>query len=266
MNSLFASETWLASDSYVTPEDDLARQGFDPTRFDMGRACLITFSSSLFRHMLQRFPQAEEDIPWPFETTPLRVCLTPSGQRFGLHFPSYGSTRIANSLEQLRACGYTYVLGLGLGGALQPYIQVGDIVLLEGAVRGDGASRYYAPAEFPAVADFTLVEMLATTLRRHGLPFHLGLSFSIDALYREAPSLIERLRALDVLIIDLESSAFLTVARRLGMKACWAGVVSDRLVGDKHEGSIHTDHIVDTLARLGEYMVGVIEEQGQSQR
>ncbi len=259
MNSILTGDTWAHSQRYVTPEDDLAHHGFDPSAFDLGEACLITFSSSLFRHLLARFPQVEEDIPWPYETTPLRVCLTPSGRRFGLHFPSYGCTRIANSLEQLRACGYTYIFGLGLGGALQPHLHVGDIVLLEGAVRGDGASRYYAPAEYPAIADFTLVERLATILRQHDQPFHLGLSFSIDALYRETAPLIERLRTLGVLLIDLESSAFLTIARRLGLKACWAGVVSDRLVDEKHEGNVHAEHIIDRLTRLGDYMVEAMD-------
>ena len=68
-----------------------------------------------------------------------------------------------------------------------------------------------------------------------------------------------RLRTLGVLPIDLESSASLTIARRLGLRACWAGVVSDRLVDERHEGNIHAEHIIDRLTRLGEYMVEAMD-------
>ncbi len=225
----------------------------------MGTACLVTFSSSLFAKMLKRVSVVEDGFRWPYETTPLKICATPSGKRFGVHFPSYGGTRIANSLEQLAACGYRYVLGLGLGGTLRDDVEIGDTVLLEGAVRGDGVSGYYAPIEFPAVADAELTRKLSEVLEANGEKFHLGVSFGTDALYRETEGLIDRLRRLGVLTIDLESSAFLTVGRRLGLRCCWAGVVSDRLVETAHEGNIHPEHVADRLLQLGDYLLQVIE-------
>ena len=77
--------------------------------------------------------------------------------------------------------------------------------------------------------------------------YHIGLTFGTDALYREEESLISRLKELKVLSIDLESSAFFTVGRRLELKCCWAGVVSDRVVRLKHEGNIHSEHIMEKL-------------------
>jgi uridine phosphorylase len=48
------------------------------------------------------------------------------------------------------------VFGLGLGGTPQDHVQIGDILAIEGSVRGDGVSRYYAPLEYPAIADLSL--------------------------------------------------------------------------------------------------------------
>ena len=259
MSLIFTDDIWLGKRRYVTPSSDFAHHGFDPGRFDMGKACLVTFSSSLFHEVLERVQVVDDDFRWPYETTPLKICTTPSGKRFGVHFPSYGGVRIANSLEQLAACGYQYVLGLGLGGTPQEDVEIGNVVLLEGAVRGDGVSRYYAPVEFPAVADFDLTVMLAEKLRVNGESFHVGVSFGTDALYREVDTLVGRLRSLGVLTIDLESSAFLTVGRRLGLKCCWAGVISDRLVGEDHQGNIHAEHVSDALLRLLDYMLQVID-------
>ena len=259
MSSIFTYETWFEQNRYITPQSDFAHHGFDPSQFDMGKTCLVTFSSSLFDKVLKRVSVIEDDFRWPYDTTPLKICSTPSGKRFGVHFPSYGGARIANSLEQLAACGYQYIFGLGLGGTLQENVDIGDIVLLEGAIRGDGVSRYYAPVEFPAVADFELLGKLSEMLNARGEKHHLGVSFGTDALYREVEALADRLRHLGVLIVDLESSAFLTVGRRLGLKCCWGGVVSDRLVGAVHEGNIHAEHVADKLLRLNDYMLQVIE-------
>jgi len=259
MGSLFDGETWRSRRPYVTAEADFRHHGLDPAAMEIGEVCLITFSAGLFRRVLERVPWVDETFAWPYSTTPLKRCRTEGGTPFALHFPSYGGPRIANSLEQLAACGVRYVLGLGVGGTPRPDVAIGDIVVLEGAVRGDGVSRYYVPDEFPAVADFALTARLCRELDAHHERYHRGLSFGTDALYREGRALVERLRELGVLSLDLESSAFLTVGRRLGLKCCWAGVISDRLVEAEHEGNIHPQHVMETLLRLSDHLLHVIE-------
>jgi uridine phosphorylase len=260
MTSIFNHNIWQHKDCYVTARSDFLHHHLDPSKVDIGKTCLITFSSSLFSKVLETLPNVDENFEWPYSTTPLKLCRTKNGQNFAVHFPSYGGTRIANSLEQLSACGIQSVFGLGLGGTPQENVSIGDIILLEGAVRGSGASRYYAPVEFPAVADFELLSKMRKKLDANKHKYHLGLSFGTDALYRESESLISLLRKLNVLSIDLESSAFLTVGRRLGLKCCWIGVVSDRLVASRHEGNIHSEHIMDKLLCLSSYIVQNIEE------
>lgn len=259
MSSIVTDDTWFGRQLYVTAAEDLRQHGLDCANMAIGTTCLVTFSSGLFRRLEETVPQVVTDFEWPYSTTPLRVCATPSGKRFSLHFPSYGGPRIANSLEQLAACGVRHVVGLGMGGTPQNAVEIGDIVLLEGALRGDGVSRYYSPVEYPAVADLELTGTLHAHLAARNWRHHVGLSFGTDALYREEETLVERLRELGVLTIDLESSAFLAVGRRLGLKCSWMGVVSDRLNESKHEGSIHSEPVMDNLLRLAELIIHVID-------
>ena len=259
MNSIFSDSVWFGQSCYVTSRADFLHHNFDPEKVDIGSTCLITFSSGLFQKVMESVPRVVTDFEWPYSTTPLQLCTTQSGKRFALHFPSYGGSRIANSLEQLAACGIRCVIGLGLGGTPQDTVNIGDTVLLEGAIRGDGVSRYYAPLEFPAVADLGLTAELHAQLVRHNEPHHIGLSFGTDALYREEEHLVQRLKELGVLTIDLESSAFLAVGRRLGLKCSWVGVVTDRLSQSKHEGNIHAGHVMDKLLRLSQYLIQFIE-------
>jgi uridine phosphorylase len=152
------------------------------------------------------------------------------------------------------------VFGLGLGGTPQDHVQVGDILVIEGAMRGDGVSRYYAPLEYPAIADLSLTAQVRAQLEQHGERYLSGLSFGTDALYREDEQLMSLLRALGVLSVDLESSALLTVGRRLGVACCWVGVVSDRLVTSTHEGTIHPDQVMSTLLRLAHYLIEIMTQ------
>jgi len=261
VSSIFSNPSlWSAHHGYVTAPSDFQHHHVDPGQLDLGTSCLVTFSSSVYHHLLALVSTEANDHLWPYSTTPLQVCRTSTGKRFALHFPSYGGPRIANSLEQLAACGIRSVFGLGLGGTPQEQVQMGDILVIEGAIRGDGVSRYYAPQEYPAVADLSLTAAVRAQLEMRGERYITGLSFGTDALYREEEQLITHLRTLGVLCVDLESSAFLTVGRRLGLSCCWTGVVSDRLVSSSHEGNIHADHVMDTVLRLGRYLIEIIAE------
>ncbi|XNM48122.1 hypothetical protein ACLK17_23915 [Escherichia coli] len=50
--------------------------------------------------------------------------------------------------------GIRTFLRIGTTGAIEPHINVGDVVVTTASVRLDGASLHFAPLEFPAVADF----------------------------------------------------------------------------------------------------------------
>jgi uridine phosphorylase len=261
VSSIFSSpSSWSAPHGYVTAHADFLHHHVDPAQLDLGTSCLVTFSSSVYQHLLAHVATEENDHLWPYSTTPLRVCRTSTGRRFAVHFPSYGGPRIANSLEQLAACGIRSVFGLGLGGTPQEHVEIGDMVVLEGAIRGDGVSRYYAPQEYPAVADLSLTAAVRARLETRGERYVTGVSFGTDALYREDEHLLTQLRVLGVLCVDLESSALLTVGRRLGLSCCWTGVISDRLVNARHEGAIHAEHVLDRVLRLGQYLIEIIAE------
>lgn len=55
---------------------------------------------------------------------------------------------------------------VGTTGSIQEKIKLGDVVINNAAVRLDGASRHYAPIEFPAVASLKLTNALVKQLAR----------------------------------------------------------------------------------------------------
>ena len=101
MNSIFSDSTWFDEHCYVSACEDLEHHPFPCGQKALSSVCLITFSSGLYEQILKMAPYVDQDFHWPYQTTPLRLCATASGGKFFLHFPSFGGTRIANSLEQL---------------------------------------------------------------------------------------------------------------------------------------------------------------------
>jgi uridine phosphorylase len=261
MSSIFDSLFSNPSHTYITPKADLLSQDIS-IESDIGEICLIIFSFNIFKEVTASVQAKKCDFEWTFNTTNLEVFKSyHTGNNFCIHFPSYGALRIANSLEQLSTLGVKKVYAVGLAGGLQEFLKVEDIILLEGSVRGDGVSRYYVPDEFPSIADFSLVSQLKLKLNSVNEKFYSGLSFGTDALYRENVEMIDALKELGVLSIDLESSALLTISRKLGLKACWVGVISDLLLNGVHKGIAHSEPVTIKLVKLTQYLVEIIESE-----
>ena len=65
------------------------------------------------------------------------------------------STGIA--VEELARIGVTHAIRIGSCGALQKEIRLGDLILVQGAVRDEGTSRTYIDSIYPAIPDFELM-------------------------------------------------------------------------------------------------------------
>ena len=65
--------------------------------------------------------------------------------------------------------GIQTFIRVGTSGAIQDFIQEGDLIISEGAVRMDGTSEHYAPMPFPACADFSIVAALRQAAKQWDL-------------------------------------------------------------------------------------------------
>ena len=91
------------------------------------------------------------------------------------------STSIA--VEELAQLGIRTFLRIGTTGAIQPHINVGDVLVTTASVRLDGASLHFAPMEFPAVADFECTTALVEAAKSIGATTHIGVTASSDTFY-----------------------------------------------------------------------------------
>lgn len=98
-----------------------------------------------------------------------------------------GSPSASIAVEELVNIGGRLFIRVGTCGAFQSYIEPGDIIIVTGAVRGEGTSREYISLEYPAVADYRVVTALVEACDELGVQPHVGLIRSHDAFYVESP-------------------------------------------------------------------------------
>ncbi len=134
-----------------------------------------------------------------------------------------GCPAAAIAVEELANIGTKVFIRTGSTGALQPSIELGDLIIPNGAVKNEGTTRMYEPAMVPAVPStdvlIALIEAAASLKGLLSLNYHVGIVSTDDAFYAEDKQFIQKLTLLGILSLDMESSAIFTVARLRGLKA-----------------------------------------------
>lgn len=129
-----------------------------------------------------------------------------------------GGPSTAIAVEELARTGVRQMIRIGSCGALTPTLDLGDLVLVCGAVRDDGTSAGYLPAEYPAVPDLDLLNACRTAARRQQAPYQIGIARSHDCMYRDDnPALYETWSRRGVIASDMETATMLVVGR---LRAC----------------------------------------------
>lgn len=165
-----------------------------------------------------------------------------------------GGPSTAIAIEELAMLGIKNFLRVGTTGAIQPHINPGDLIISTGAVRMDGASHHIAPAEFPAVADYRMIESLVNASKDLGYTYHTGVTASSDTFYqgqnrkdsfrngfviRQFKDKIAELESLNVLSFEMEAATVLTQTAAYGLKgACILGVLINRHRKETPEGAV----------------------------
>jgi uridine phosphorylase len=133
----------------------------------------------------------------------------------------------AITTEILCAAGARSLIRVGSCGSLQAHVKIGDLVIVTGALRGEGTTRYYVPENFSTLAHPDIVGALQKAAQSLNVRHHLGWIFTTDALFQETPELIQQLNAQNISTIDMVTSTFLTVAQVRQKKAGAILAVSD---------------------------------------
>lgn len=94
-----------------------------------------------------------------------------------------GGPSAAIALEELSKVGADTFIRVGTCGGMQTNVCGGDIVIANGAIRMEGTSREYAPIEYPAVPDVTVLNALITAAEKKNITYHAGVVQCKDSFF-----------------------------------------------------------------------------------
>lgn len=216
---------------------------------DFGKYILLTN----FDHYIELFAKWN-DVPVNGIDRPM-----PNATAHGITIINFGmgSSNAATIMDLLSAIEPRAVLFLGKCGGLKKKNEIGDLILPIAAIRGDGTSNDYFPAQVPALPAFNLQKAVSTTIREHNHDYWTGTVYTTNRrVWEYDEEFKENLRRMRCMAIDMESATIFIVGFANGIPSGALLLVSDQpmipdgIKTEEIDRKVNRDHVSDHL-RIG---------------
>ena len=163
-----------------------------------------------------------------------------------------GGSSCSLAVEELHNLGVHTMVRIGSCGALQKNINLGDLVIGEGAIRDDGASKTYVDAIYPAAPNYEVLEEIVNVCKDKKYPYHTGVIHSHETFYHDTNADEEKKWSkLGVLGADFESAALFTVGRIRGVRC--ASILNNVVLYGQESADAVSDYVGgESLTSAGE--------------
>ena len=168
-----------------------------------------------------------------------------------------GSPMAATMMDLLTAIQPKAVLFLGKCGGLKKKNKIGDLILPIAAIRGEGTSNDYLPAEVPALPSFALQKAISTTIRDHSRDYWTGTVYTTNRrVWEHDKSFKKYLKTLRAMAVDMETATIFTTGFANKIPTGALLLVSDHPmipegVKTAESDSNVTEQYVETHLRIG---------------
>ena len=181
------------------------------------------------------------------------------GEKVSVCSTGIGGPSAAIAMEELIHIGAHTFVRVGTCGGMSAKVRAGDVVIATGAIRMEGTSREYAPIEFPAVPDFSVLCALVQAAEELQYPYHAGVVQCKDSFYgQHSPETMpvaavlqykwEAWKRLGALASEMESAALFTVAATRDVRC---GAVFSALWNQEREkAGLDQDEVFDTARAI----------------
>ena len=153
--------------------------------------------------------------------------------------------------ELVREYGVQRLVRVGSCGAVQEELALRDIVLAIGACTDSGVNRArYAGLDFAATADFQLLRAAAEAAEERDQAVAIGNVHSADLFYDPRDTLVETMRGMGVLAVEMEAAGIYGVAAEHGVRALTVLTVSDHILRGEQTSSEERERTFDDMVDI----------------
>lgn len=181
-------------------------------RRDVPEHCVISFFGEVIDKVAAEYKAREivenrwEDGPHPLYETNYH------GRRLAFYHPGVGAPLAGSLLEEVIAFGCRKFIACGGCGVLEKELALGELVVVNAAVRDEGFSYHYLPPSREVSANAAAVDAIVRELEKQEAPYRVGKTWTTDAPYRETQEKITRRRAEGCLTVEMEAAGMMAVA------------------------------------------------------
>ncbi|MDD2569951.1 MAG: AMP nucleosidase [Bacteroidales bacterium] len=164
--------------------------------------------------LLTNFNQYVEEFASIYGVKITREVNMPNASANGITIINFGmgSANAATIMDLLSAINPKACLFIGKCGGLKKKNQVGDLILPIAAIRSEGTSDDYLPAEVPALPAFMLQRAVSTAIRDYGRDYWTGTVFTTNKRVWEYDERFKKyLMKTRSMAIDMETATIFVV-------------------------------------------------------
>ena len=190
-------------------------------RLQLPKTAVVFFMSKCTDYLCENYQAKELSEPFPrflnrcpiWEINKYQLCFLDGGR---------GAPQACDTVETLAALGVKNILAVGMFGAFDPQVKLGEVITPEKAFIEEGTSlHYYESIDF-SQPDNDLLQICSSMLQINTYPI-----VTTDAVYRQTFYKEQLWRNKCAVGVDMETSAVFSVSRYLGLKAAAILMASD---------------------------------------
>ena len=190
-------------------------ENFGPDKFDTDKMVLTFFPEVLKKLIEENMISPVRVIPGE---NPVEIYRFKDDPEVLITLGQVGCPACAGNLDLFNEMGIKKVMFCGGGGVLDRNIEVGQLLLVEGAIRDDGFSYHYLPPSRVAYTDEATTDRIAGFLDEENVSYLRGLTWTTGAIFRETADKIELRKSEGARIVEMEQAGCIAVARFRGFE------------------------------------------------
>lgn len=227
------SNKCYAEPSVFTAENLLreARRQKSLARAQVPRICVLDPDGDIVRwlvgtHRAQRHPG------WACYHTDL-FTFGQDGVQFGIVGCAVGASFAVLVAEELFTSGCELLISVTSAGQIAGVTDPPYFVLIEKALRDEGASYHYLPpADFSHITP-SLLSALEGLFAHAPVPLYRGATWTTDAPFRETASAVAHCRELGIMAVEMEAAALYAFAEATRKPVACLAHVTNRMARDE---------------------------------
>ena len=173
-----------------------------------------------------------------------------NGHRVSVHGSGMGMPSLSiYANELLRDYGAKTLIRIGSTGAMQPHVNIRDLVIaMTCSSVSTPSSTIFRELNYAPCADYGLLRAAVDAAGEKDVATHVGGIYSSDTFYDERSDLNDQMTRHGILAVEMEAAELYTLAARYGARALAILTVSDHLqTGEALDGRARENSFADMV-------------------